>query len=69
MIEKKLAKLQVDIDKVERSYQDRFLTHLELLNTQNNLHAMRQKVLSQANIICSTLNSCRSKEMEQLLLE
>jgi hypothetical protein len=36
--------------------------------TENEPLVARRDLLSHALIICSTLNSCRSKEMEELFL-
>ena len=66
---RKLEQLEIQIDGVDRSYQDCYKTHAKYFNTDKQRLGMKKYLIQHAQIICTTLNSCRSREMENLFIE
>ncbi|XP_046652197.1 uncharacterized protein LOC124343119 isoform X5 [Daphnia pulicaria] len=66
---RKLEQLEIQIDGVDRSYQECYKTHAKYFNSDKERLAMKKHLISRAQIICTTLNSCRSREMETLFIE
>ncbi|XP_046463247.1 uncharacterized protein LOC124209338 isoform X2 [Daphnia pulex] len=65
----RLEQINDQIEVVNRSYDESLETHFQYFNSKKERPGIRKHLLSHAQIICSTLNSCRSREMEELFLE
>lgn len=65
----RLEEMNDQIEVVQRSYNESLETHFQYFNSKKERLGIRRHLLSHAQIICSTLNSCRSREMEELFLE
>ena len=65
---RKLEQLEIQIEGVHKSYDDCYKAHVKHFNTDKERLRAKQHVILHANIICTTLNSCRSREMENLFL-
>lgn len=66
---RKLGQLEKRIELVNRSYQECLKTHTKYFNSEKELTAIKKHLISRAQIICTALNSCRSREMEKLFIE
>jgi superfamily I DNA and/or RNA helicase len=62
----RLEEMNDQIEVVQRSYNESIFQYF---NSKKERLGIRRHLLSHAQIICSTLNSCRSREMEELFLE
>ncbi|EFX89072.1 hypothetical protein DAPPUDRAFT_310816 [Daphnia pulex] len=69
MHDRKLQQLVVQIDQVGRCRQECYENHVNYFHTEKERFETRRSLLFNAQIICSTINSCRSEEMENLFLE
>lgn len=65
---RKLESLETQIEGAERSYRECYKSHHKYCSTSRDRDKAKFRVVGEANVICTTLNSCRSKEMECLFI-
>ena len=66
---RKLEQLESQIEGVDRSYQECYKKHAAYFTSEKEQFAIKKDVILRANVICTTLNSCRNKAMESLFIE
>lgn len=64
---RKLNELEDRIDKINKSLEESKKNHHRFFSDQRD--DVKRQVVGQANVICSTLNSCRGREMDSLFLK
>lgn len=64
---RKLEDLESQIEKVEASLRDARVRHTSHFDRER--YGSKEEILSTANVICSTLNSCRNKDMERVFIK
>ncbi|KAK4007478.1 hypothetical protein OUZ56_012633 [Daphnia magna] len=69
MYARKLKQLEGQIEGVDRSLNECMKNHYNYFNTERMRSAFKKDVISGSQVIFSTLNSCRSREMENLFVQ
>ncbi|KZS02562.1 Uncharacterized protein APZ42_000355 [Daphnia magna] len=69
MYARKLEQLEGQIEGVDRSLNECMKNHYNYFNTERMRSAFKKDVISGSQVIFSTLNSCRSREMENLFVQ
>ncbi|KAK4022260.1 hypothetical protein OUZ56_007739 [Daphnia magna] len=69
MYARKLEQLEGQIEGVDRSLHECRKNHYNYFNTERMRSAFKKDVISGSQVIFSTLNSCRSRDMENLFVQ
>ena len=66
-IARKLEELESQKDKIDNSLNESNDRHLRHFDSYR--YEARTQVISEAHVICSTLNSCRNRDMERVFFK
>lgn len=68
LIGRKLEDLESQLERVARSLKDSRDRHNRHFEAERCDPKYKDEIISGAHVICSTLNSCRNKDMERVFL-